>query len=331
MSITRRSFLAIATAGLGSAALPTFGQSPSSDAAYPNRRVRIVVGFAAGGGTDVMARFFAQRFTDALGQPFIVENKVGAGGNAAIVEVAKSPSDGYSLLMVGTNLLINVGLFKPVPYDPIKDLAPVSVVASAPDVFTAATNSGIRSLRELVAQAKEKPAQIAYGSAGIGTGQHLSMELFCSMAGINMIHVPFNGGGPSIAAALGGQVPVLTSSLPTALSHIRAGKLVPLAVTGGKRSSLAPDIPTVSEASNVVGYDMSGWYGLLAPAGTPQHVLNMLNAQVDRVLKEPEALQKYAGWGFEPYRESPEAFGSRLATELPKWVKVVKMSGATAN
>jgi len=310
--------------------MPALAQVINADpaGAYPSKRVRMLVGLAAGGGTDVMARFFAQKFFEAFGQPFVVENKPGAGGNIAAAEAARSPADGYTLLMTGNFHVINASLYKSIPYDPIKDFAPVSLVAVAPSIIAAATNSGIKSLRDLVTQAKEKPGQIAYTSAGIGTAQHLAMELFCTMADIKLIHVPYSGGGPSMAAAVAGQVPLVSASLPTALPHVRSGRLVALGVTSSKRSVLASDLPTVTEAADLPGYECLTWYGLLAPAGTPSQVVNKLNGEIDRLFKQQDVREKLTAMGFEPTRDTPDEFAKLIAVDLQKWAEVVKASGA---
>ena len=300
-------------------------------ATYPTKPVRIIVGFAGGGGTDVMGRFFGQRFTDTFRQSFIVENKVGAAGNIAAEYVGKSQGDGYRLLMTVSSHVINASLYKQIPYDPIKDFAPVSLVALAPNMFTAAPGRGVGSLRELIALAKAKPGEISYGSPGSGTAQHLAMELFSAMAGIKLLHIPFNGGGPSTTAALGGQVHLLASSLPTALPHFRSGKLVPLGVTSAKRSELAPDLPTVTEAADLPGYEATVWYGLFAPAGTPPTVVHKLNAEIERLLKLPDVRERMISMGFEPYRDSPEDFAKVVASDLQMWAKVVQISGAKAD
>ena len=298
---------------------------------YPTKPVRIIVGFAGGGGTDVMARFFAQRFTDAFRQTFLVENKVGAAGNIAAEYVGKSPGDGYRLLMTVSSHVINASLYKQIPYDPVKDFAPVSLVALAPNMLSAAPGRGVDSLRTLIALAKEKPGEITYGSPGSGTAQHLAMELFCAMAGIKLLHIPFNGGGPSTTAALGGQVQLLASSLPTALPHIRSGRLVPLGATSARRSELAPELATVTEAADLPGYEATVWYGLFASAGTPQPVVQKLNAEIERLFKLPEVRERMISMGFEPYRNSPEDFAKVVASDLQKWAKVVQISGAKAD
>jgi tripartite-type tricarboxylate transporter receptor subunit TctC len=317
---------------IGVAAPPAWSQAGRSDAtAYPGKPVRIVVGFAAGGGTDVMGRFFAQRFTEDFKQNFFVENKAGAGGNIGAEFVGKATGDGYTLLMTVSSHVINASLYKRIPYDPIKDFAPVSLVALAPNILTATPSAGVKTLRELVVLAKSRPGEISYSSPGSGTAQHLAAELFSAMAGVKLLHIPYNGGGPATTAALGGQVPLMTSSLPTALPHIRSGKLIALGVTSATRSELAPDLPTIAEAGDLPGYEATVWYGLLAAAGTPAPIVQKLNAEIERLIKLPELRERMIAMGFEPHRTSPEEFARIIATDLQKWAKVVQISGANAD
>ena len=297
-------------------------------AAYPTKPVHIIVGFAVGGGTDVMARFFAQRFGETFRQSFIVENKPGAGGNIGTDFVGKAPGDGYTLLMTVSSHVINASLYKRIPYDPIKDFAPVSLVALAPYAIVASPAAGVKSLRELILRAKQKPDGLTYGSPGSGTAQHLAAELFCAMAGIKLLHVPFNGGGPSTTAVLGGQVDLLAASLPTALPHVRSGKLLPLGITSAKRSELAPDLLTIAEAADLPGYEAPVWYGLLASGGTPPAVVQKLSSEIERLIKLPEVRQRMIALGFEPYSTTPQEYAKIIATDLQKWAKVVKISGA---
>ena len=288
----------------------------------------MLVGFAPGGGTDVTARLFAQKFSEAMGQTVLVDNRAGAGGNIATDLTAKAMPDGYTLLMTVSSHAINVSLYSKLPYDPVRDFAPVSVVAVAPNILTAHPSVPVVSLQDLVTLAKAKPAEITYGSPGSGTAQHLAMELFRSMAGIQLVHVPYNGGGPSTAAALGGQVQLLASSLPTALPHVRAGKLKALGVTSAQRSQLAPDLPTVTEAGGLPGYEATVWYGMLAPAATPTPIINKLNAEIERLLRLRDVQERLTTLGFEPHRNTPEAFAQLIKSDIVKWAKVVRESGA---
>lgn len=298
---------------------------------YPTKSIRILVGFAPGGGTDVTARLFAQKFNEAMGQTVLVENRAGAGGNIATDLAAKAAPDGYTLLMTVSSHAINVSLYSKLPYDPVRDFAPISVVAVAPNILTAHPSVPVVSLRDLVTFAKARPREISYGSPGSGTAQHLAMELFRSMAGIQLVHVPYNGGGPSTIAALGGQVPLLASSLPTALPHVRSGKLKALGVTSAQRSQLAPDLPTVTEAGGLPGYEATVWYGMLAPASTPMPIINKLNAEIERLLRLRDVQERLTTLGFEPHRNTPEQFAQLIKSDIVKWAKVIRESGAKAD
>lgn len=298
---------------------------------YPAKTVRMVVGFAPGGGVDVMARFFSQKLGESLGQSFIVENRPGAGSNIGADHVAKAAPDGYTLLMAIASLTINVSLYSKLTYDPVKDFTAISTVAITPSCFVVYPSMPVTSLRELVALAKARPGEIGYASPGSGTPAHLSMELFRSMAGIKLLHVPYNGSGPATTAALGGQVPLLVTALPVALPHARAGKLRMLGVTGAERTQLAPDFPTVAEAAGLPGYEASVWYGLLAPAGTPAAIVNKLNAEIERLLQLREVRERMATLGFDPHRHTPAAFAELIKADIVKWSKVVRESGARAD
>ena len=318
----------VAAALMLSCASAVVAQPKAQDAGdYPNKLVRIIVGYGAGGGSDAIGRLFAQRFTETLGQQVIVENKPGAGGNIAAEYVAKA-NDPYKLLFgVGAHV-INASLYPSIPYDPIKDFSPISLIAVAPNVLVAKPSLGVKNLKELIALAKARPGEISYASPGSGTPMHLAMELFASMAGIKLVHVPYNGGGTAVTAALGGQTDLLTMSLPTVLPHIRSGKLVPLGVTSRTRSSLMPEMPTVEESAGLQGYEAIAWYGLLAPATMPPGSVEKLNAAVQRELDNPDVKQKLVAQGFEPSRTTPAQFREFLIEDMNKWAKVVKASGA---
>lgn len=305
-------------------------QAPASTPStnYPVKSVRVVVGFAPGGGTDGMARFYAQRLTEALGQAFVVENRPGAGGNIGTDFVAKAPPDGYALLMTSIAHTINASLYAKLPFDAVKDFAPISTVALSPNCIAVHTSMPVRTLRELVVLAKARPGEISYASAGNGTPQHVGMELFRSMAGIKLLHIPYNGAGPSTIAVLGGQIPVLSTSLPTALPHARGGKLRMLAVTTAKRTELAPDYPTVAEAAGLARYEAVIWYGLLAPAGTPPAVVDKLNAEIERLQQRREMRDQLAALGYDLYRHTPRGFADLIRVDVVKWGDVIRETGA---
>lgn len=303
-----------------------FAQAP-----YPSKPVRIIVGFAPGGGIDVMARFFAPRLSEAMGQQFIVDNRPGASGNIGGDLVAKAAPDGYTLLMASITHAINATMFSKLPFDPVRDFAPVSTVALNADVIAVHPSLPVKSLAELVAMAKARPGQLSYASAGAGTLMHVGMELFLSMAGIKMLHVPYNGAGPSTLAVLGGQVPVLSTSLVAALPHAKAGKLRMLAVTSGQRTPLAPEYPTVTEAAGLPGYEAIVWIGMLAPANTPPAIINRLNSEIAKMLQTTEVRDQLGKLSNDPYPLSPAAFAELIKSDIVKWGKIVRDSGAKAD
>ena len=304
---------------------------PAAQSTYPSRTVRITVGFAPGGGTDIMARLFAQKLTESLGQSFIVENRPGAGSNIGAEYVARAAPDGYTLLMAIASLTINVSLYNKLSYDAVRDFAPISTVATTPNCFAVHPSLPVKSMRELIALAKSRPGEIGYASAGSGTPVHLTMEMFRSMAGIRLLHVPYNGSGPATTAVLAGQVPVLPNALPITLPHARSGKLRMLAVTSLERSQLAPDVPTVADAARLPGYEANIWYGLLAPAGTPAAVVNKLNSELERLLRQRDVRERMLALGFEPTRSTPAEFEGLIKNDIQKWSKVVRESGAKAD
>jgi tripartite-type tricarboxylate transporter receptor subunit TctC len=294
---------------------------------YPSKAVRIVVPFAAGGTTDITARVIADELTKALKQSFVVDNKGGAGGNIGAAEVARSTPDGYTLLMgtPGTQA-INQFLYPKMPYDTAKDFAPVSFVVRVPNVLIVNPALGAKTLKDLIAIAKAKPGGLSYGSPGNGTTGHLSTELFKSGANIFVTHIPYRGSGPMLVDLMGGQVQMAIDNLPSAMPHIKAGKLVALGVTGEKPSAQLPDVPPI--ASLLPGYAAESWFVLMAPAGTPPAIVNKVSAEVDKILKKPEIIERFKGLGAEPVGGTPEQLGQFITTETRKWSQVVKSSGA---
>ena len=297
---------------------------------YPTKSVRMVVGFAPGGGTDIVARVFAQKFAAAWGHNVLVDNRPGAGSNIATDIVAKAVPDGYTLLMTVPSHAINASLYGKLPYDPVKDFTPISMVAAGPNLITANPAFPAQSIRDVIALAKSKPGQLTYGSTGTGTAQHLAMELFCSMAGIKIVHVPYGGGAPSSLAAMTGEVQLLASTLPSSLPYVRSGKLRIMGVTSAKRTQLAPDLPTIAEAAGLPGYEADVWYGILAPAGTPMPVVAKINGEIEQLLQLRDVHERLSALGYEPRRNSPEQFAQLIKSELVKWAKVVRESGAHA-
>jgi tripartite-type tricarboxylate transporter receptor subunit TctC len=303
--------------------------SPSAQAQpFPSKPLRIVVPFPAGGTTDVLARAVAQKLTETLGQPVVVDNRPGAGGNIGAELVAKSPPDGYTLLMgtVGTHA-INPGLYPKMPYDHVRDFAPVILVAGVPNVLVVNPSLPVNSVQELIAYAKANPGKLNFASSGNGTSIHLSGELFKTMAGVQIMHVPYKGSAPALQDMVGGQVQLMFDNLPSSLALIKGGKLKALAVTSSARAAALPDVPTMAE-SGLPGFEASSWFGLLAPAGTPQPAIAKLNAEVARWLASPEAKEKLLAQGAIAAGGTPEDFARHIAAETAKWQKVVKESGA---
>jgi tripartite-type tricarboxylate transporter receptor subunit TctC len=317
------------------AAMFCIATGASAQHAWPDKPVKIVVPFAAGGTTDILARAIAPELSRAFGQQFIVDNRAGAGGNVGADIVAKSAPDGYTLLMgtVGTHG-INRALYNKLPYDPIKDFAPVTLVAGVPNVMELnaerARQLGIRNVQDFVKYAKANPGKLNMASSGNGTSIHLAGELFKSMAGIFMTHVPYRGSGPALLDLVGGNMDVMFDNLPSSMQQIKAGKLVPLAVTSAKRSPALPDVPTIEEAGGpaLKGYEASSWFGLLAPAGTPPDVVNRLQQETAKALASPAVREKLLAQGAAPGGNTPAEFARMIEAEHAKWAKVVKASGA---
>jgi tripartite-type tricarboxylate transporter receptor subunit TctC len=299
--------------------------SAAHAAPYPEKSVRVIVGLAVGGGTDISARILTQKLSETLGQSFIVDNRPGAGSILGIEIAAKSPPDGYTLLMVSPEFAVNPSLHGKVPYDAVRDFAPIAQVVYGQYFLSARPATPYNSIRELIAYAKANPRQLNYASSGTGSANHLAGELFKTMAGIDMVHVPYKGSGPSVTALLSGEVQTVFSSTTAIIQHVRAGRAKALAVTGPKRAAVAPEIPTVAEAG-LPGYVVTGWFGLLAPAQTPPAIVERLNAEINRVL--PSLRERYAELGTELVGGSPVEFSAFIKSELAKWARVVKASGA---
>jgi tripartite-type tricarboxylate transporter receptor subunit TctC len=297
---------------------------------YPSRPVRIIIPLSSGGTTDVPGRIVAQRLSESLGQQFFVENRPGAGGIIGADAVAKAKPDGYTLLLTATPHVITPGLYKSMPYNAVTDFAPVTRIASGPYVLVVHPSLGVNSIRELVALAKAQPGKIDFASSGNGSAQHLVGALFASMAGVNINHVPYKGSGPATADMISGIVKLGFPGTPIAIPHLKAGRLKALGVTTSRRSAQLPDVPTIAEAG-VPGYEAIVWVGLLAPLATPREIINRLNAEIVKMLRQPEVEQLLQASGVDPTPTTPEEFGAYVKSEFDKWQKVVKESGATAN
>ena len=297
--------------------------------AYPTKPVTIIVPFAAGGTTDILARIIGQALTAELGQSVVVDNRAGAGGNIGGQAAAKATPDGHTLFMgtVGTHA-INASLYKKMPFDPVKDFAPLTRVANVPNLLVANPAQPYKSVKDLIAYAKANPGKVNFGSSGNGSSIHLSGELFKSLAKVDMQHAPYKGSAPAVTDLLGNQIGIMFDNMPSAIQHVRSGKLVPLAVTTAKRSPELPNVPTIAEAG-VPGYEATSWFGMFAPAGTPAPVLAKLNAAIVKVLAQPDVKKKINEQGAEVYSETPEQFAAFIQAESVKWGKVVKESGAS--
>lgn len=328
---SRRAALSATAAGaLLLLSAPTWAQGT-----WPTKPVRIVVPFAAGGTTDILARAMAPELSKAFGQQFIVDNRAGAGGNVGSDIVAKSPNDGYTLLMgtVGTHG-INRALYPKLPFDPIKDFVPITLVAAVPNVMEMNTDKAkelnIRNVQDFIKYAKAHPGKLNMASSGSGTSIHLAGELFKSMTGSFMTHIPYKGSGPALMDMVGGNADVMFDNLPSSMQQIKGGKLVALAVTSSKRSPALPDVPTVEEAGGpqLKGFEASSWFGLLAPAGTPPEIVNRIQQEVAKSLSTPAMQEKLLAQGAIPSGNSPAEFAKHIEREHAKWAKVVKDSGA---
>jgi tripartite-type tricarboxylate transporter receptor subunit TctC len=294
---------------------------------YPARQVRFVVGFPPGGATDVVARAISQPLAEALGQPVVVDNRAGAASNIGAEIVATSPKDGHTIFMGTVSLAVNPSLYKKLPYDALRDLAAVSQVTDTPFMFVTHPSLPVKNVKEFITLAKAKPRQLDYGSAGNGSGGHLFTVMFASMAGVDLVHVPYRGASFATTSVLSGETIFMFDNIVTTLPLARAGKLRALAVTTIKRSRAAEDIPTIAE-SGVPGYDANAWFGVFAPAGTPAAAINRLHAEIAKIVRVPEIRNRFLALGAEPVGSTPEQFAAFYRNEVAKWAKVVKASGA---
>ena len=312
-------------------ALAAFVQAASAQGGYPNRPITMVVGFAPGGGTDSVARVVAKKMGESIGQTVVVENKAAAGGTVATHQVAKSAPDGYTILLgsVGS-IAVWPHLNPKLPYDPLRDLAPITMAVEFPNVIVVNSTLPVKTLAEFVAAAKAKPGTIGYGSSGVGGIGHLAGALLALTAGIDIVHVPYKGGGPAMQDLLGGQIPAMVATPVTALPHVKSGKIHPLATTGASRPPLMPDVPTVAE-SGFPGYEATNWYAYYAPAGTPKDVLDRLHKEIVDALNAPDVREQLDRQGVEAKPGTPEALTKYMERELATWGKVVKAAKIQAN
>lgn len=297
---------------------------------YPAKPIRILIGFSPGGGADVVARSLSPRLVEALGQQIVVENRPGANGIIAAELAAKAPPDGYTLLVAPGNYAFAPAMNAKLPFDMATAFAPVSQLAETPLLVVVHPSVPVKSMQQLIALAKSHPKKLSYASGGIGGSGHLAMELFRTMTQVQAVHVPYKGTGAAIADLIGGQVPLCFCTLPSVFPHVKSGRLRALAVTTTRRSTSVPDIPTVAEAG-VPGYEMSQWYGLLAPAGTPAPIIERLNTEVGKALKHPESRSRLQAVGADPVGSSPQEFGTFFKAEIAKWTRIVQRAGIRAD
>ena len=289
---------------------------------YPDKSVRVVVGFTAGGPTDVIARIVAQKLSETWGQQFYIENIPGAGSNTASGMVAKTPPDGYTLLVISTGFVVNPSLYAKVPYDAIKDFAPITLVAASPNVVSVNPSVPARTVQELIALIRANPGKYSFAGPGIGSTPHLSGELFRIRFGLDLVHVPFPGAAPAVGAAIAGHVPIVFSAVPPAISAIQSGQVRALAVTAPKRIPALPDVPTMAE-SGVADQEADTLTEIIAPAGTPREIVDKLYREIKRVVALPDVQEKLGAVGFQPVVNTPDEFAARIKLELAKWEKVV--------
>ena len=311
--------------------LPAHAQTSAKTGTYPSKPIRLIVPFPPGGGSDILARLITSRLSEQHKWVFTIDNKPGAGGTIGITEAVRMQPTGYDLVLgQKDNLVIGPWLFKNLPWDPTRDLVPVAHIAYTPVLISTSVDSKFKTLNDVVNAARKAPDAINYGSPGNGTSIHLAAELFEKAAGIKLMHVPYKGSNPALLDAIAGNVELLVSSVPSAMGQIKGGKLRPLAVTSAKRSSLLPDVPTIAELG-YKNFDVTTWYGLLAPAGTPPEIVNALNAAVNQLLGKADIRAAIRDQGAEPEAMTPAKFGDMIKTDYPKWKSIVEASGASTN
>jgi tripartite-type tricarboxylate transporter receptor subunit TctC len=319
-----RYMLRIASLAMAAACL-TAGPTVAAAQPYPNRPIHLVVGFPPGGINDIVARIVGQKMSEGLGQAVVVENRSGAGGTLGADWVSKAKSDGYTLLLGSvSNLAMAPSLYASLPYDPTKDFTPIGLVAAAPNIMVVHPDFPVHSVKDLIALAKQKPGTINYASAGVGTSNHLTVELLKVMADIDIVHVPYRGDGPAIAAVLAGQVPMQFPTLPVALPYIKSGKLRAVAVSSSTRSPLLPEVPTVAESGGLPEFAVSIWVGVVAPPGTPKQIVDRLNAEIRKAVAMPDIREHLEALGADPMTDTPEQFSAYIAAETAQWRKVAR-------
>ena len=319
--------LKLCALGLFCACATAAAQTPDASR-FPTKPIRLIVPFPPGGSNDILGRFLAQKMSDRLGQQTIVDNRAGADGIIGTELAARAPADGHTLVIVSTSYTMNPAIHK-LPYDPVKSLAPISLIASGGNVIAVHPSLPIKTVKELIAVAKAKPGQLRYASSGIGGFNHFGGELFNSMAGVKLVHVPYKGGGPAMLDVMSGQVEMTFCTLIQAVPHMRSGKLKALGVGSARRSPLLPEVPTIAE-SGVPGYDGTIWWGVLGPAGIPGAIVTRLNTEIGVILRDPEMGKRLVAEAAEPVIETPEAFGKLIVNDIGKWGSVAKQAGLRA-
>ncbi len=318
----QQKILAIAFALLPFAALPSHAQN------YPAKPVRVLIPWPPGGSNDVIGRIVMQKISENLGQQFVVENRGGAAGSIGADIVAKSAPDGYTIMVHSTSHLGNAAMYKKLPYDTLKDFIGIGLMGSQPGALTVHPALPVKSVREFIALAKSRPGQINFSSSGNGSAPHLSMALFAAMAGVKLVHIPYKGGAPQVTALVSGETEASLATIATVLSHIQSGRLRGLGVSSSRRSAVLPDLPTIAEAG-VPGYEMSPWVAAFAPAGTPRAIIDKLNTEINRVLRQPEVLQNLHSQAIDALISTPEEFDARIRADYDKYAKLIKLTGAT--
>ena len=301
----------------------------AQDAGYPDRPIKLIVPFPAGSSTDVVSRLIAQKLSVSIGQQFIIDNRPGASGNVGTLAAARSPADGYTLNTVSMSFAVAPALDSKLGYDPVKDLAPVSLMASINNILVVHPALPVKSIKELIAFAAARPGEVTFASGGAGGAQHLAGELFASMSKIKLTHIPYKGSAPGVTALIGGETMVGFTDMVITLPHVKSGRLRALAVTGSQRSALMPDLPTIAE-SGLPGYAVTAWFGLLAPAATPVDIVTRVSAEVQKGFKTAQMKERFSSMGADPVGNSPAQFAAFLKTEMTKWAQLVKTAGIHA-
>jgi tripartite-type tricarboxylate transporter receptor subunit TctC len=330
VSIHTKLSIAIKALAATAAISGVLGFSATASAAYPDHPIRMVVGFSAGGTTDVVARILAKEVSTELGQSIVVENRPGAGSNIGAEIVARAKPDGYTLYMVAVTSAINQTLYKNIKFNLLKDFAPIALAVKVPNILVVNPKLPVHSVKELVEYAKAHPGTLNFASSGSGTSIHMAGELFKQVAGVDILHVPYKGSAPAETDLMGGQVQLMFDNMPAAWPHVQAGKLRALAVTTAERSKTAPDLPTMRE-SGFPSFDVSSWFGVIAPAGTPADVVNKLNGAIEKALLKPDVQARFKDLGAVSVQTTPAEFGEFMQSEVTNWAKVVKASGATVD